>query len=143
MAISLVPIPVALDFANADVLGMVFAQPHLTITSAHPFKIVEARREAAATIFRNSLQYAFETPEGMPRVHFVIFPEFTLPFESFSVAEDMLASTACPPNTVVIAGLEWLTAAQYIDLLASSSNPAAIKASTHTHISSLTVVRSG
>ena len=79
----------------------------------------------------------------MPRVHFVIFPEFALPFESFSVAEEMLASTACPSNTVVIAGLEWLTAAQYIDLLASSANPAAIKAKHPDHISSLTVVRSG
>jgi hypothetical protein len=128
MAISLVPIPVGLDFTNADVLGMVFAQPHLTITPGHPFKIVEARREAAAAIFRNSLQYAFQTPEGMPRVHFAIFPEFTLPFESFSVAEEMLASTACPSNTVVIAGLEWLTAGQYIELLASSANPTAIKA---------------
>lgn len=76
MAISLVPIPVGLDFTNAGVLGMVFAQPHLTITPGHPFKIVEARREAAAAIFRNSLQYAFQTPEGMQLVHFVIFPEF-------------------------------------------------------------------
>jgi hypothetical protein len=125
VAISLVPIPVALNFANADALGMVFVQPHLAITQGHPFRIVESHRQVAATVFRNSIQYAFEATQGMPQVHFIIFPEFSLPFESFPAAENVLA--ACPANTVVIAGLEWITAEQYIGLLGSSSNPAAIK----------------
>jgi hypothetical protein len=49
------------------------------------------------------------------------------PIESFAAAEALVASEACAPNTVVIAGFEWLTAAEYIELLTSSDNPEVMK----------------
>ena len=127
MPISLIPIPIAVDFADADVVGMIFAHPHIATSSTHPFRVASNKREAATATILNCLQYAFEAPVGFPRAHFVVFPELALPFESFAAVDDLLATTACPPNTIVIAGLEWLTAAQYIELLTRSDNPMMVK----------------
>jgi hypothetical protein len=126
MPLSLTPVPIPIDL-DADSVGCLFAHPEVTATQERPFKLTDSTRGRMATIFMNSLHAAFEQVQGLQRIGFVVAPEFALPFESLNSAESILKSPECAPNTVVIAGLEWITAEQYIALLDGSDNPKALK----------------
>jgi hypothetical protein len=127
MAISITPISVELRIEETETIGMAFVHPRMYITTSAPFRVVEQNRTMAASVVEASFRAAFESISGVPRVQFVVFPEFALTFESINTVENILLSDACQPNTVVIAGVEWLSSGEYIGLLTSSDNPEQIK----------------
>jgi len=126
MPLNITPVPIPIDL-DADSSGFVFAHPHLTTTLEPPFRLTEDIRGKMSTILGNCLHAAFEHINGLPRVCFVVAPEFSLPLESLQTVEQILSSNACAPNTVIIAGLEWIKAQEYSALLAASNNPDAMK----------------
>jgi hypothetical protein len=128
MPLTVTQLLVPLQIDNEDVIGMTFAQPNLVITPEPPFRIVQEHRASQAAMISNSLHAAFESVTGMPRSHFVVLPEFSIPFDSITTIEEILINPACPTNTTVIGGVEWLTSSQYADLLQASANPESIKA---------------
>jgi hypothetical protein len=127
MAITITPVSVELDIEDAEAIGMAFVHPHMCMTTNAPFRVVDQSRALAVSVAEASIRAAFEPLSGLPRVQFVVLPEFALTFESINVVETILSSELCPANTVVIAGVEWLSAEQYVGLLTSSANPEQMK----------------
>jgi predicted amidohydrolase len=126
MGISITTIPLNVDLAS-DEIGMAFVNMHVPATKTAPFTIIPSARDRAATTFRTCLLASLTAIEGIPNPQVVVFPELSLPFEAISAVRDALESAACPPNTIIIAGIEWLTAGQYIELLESSNVPEKVK----------------
>lgn len=126
MGISITTVPLDVDL-DSDEIGMAFANLHVPVTRAAPFTIMPSARDRVASTFHGSLRASLLSTQGMPNPQLIVFPELTLPFEAINGVRETLEAAACPPNTVVIAGSEWLTADQYIELLESSVVPERLK----------------
>ena len=126
MAVSITKVPVNLDLGS-DEIGMAFAHLYLPVTVNAPFRILESARNSVATAWQNSLSAALDPIEGLPNSQIIVFPEFGLPYDVLPKVEEILQSAACPPNTIIITGTEWLDNEQYSKLLDTSDSPPIIK----------------
>ncbi len=126
MAVSIIKAPANVNF-SADEIGMTFVHLHVPLSVNAPFRILDSARTLVTASWQNALSAALDPLPGLPPSQFVVFPEFALSFDAVPQVEETIKSAACPPNTVVISGTEWLDFAQYSDLLKTSANPEPIK----------------
>lgn len=105
----------------SDRVGMVIAQPHVPIeslTGTEPYQLrPQARGQQLAALTR-TLTVAKAASHGVPKTHFTVFPEYSIPgLAGVGLIDAAVAAGDWPSGSIVIGGTDALTRAQYADLL--------------------------
>lgn len=101
-------------------VGMVVAQPKLSLTAAEPYQCRPVAKTDQLEFIARTLTIACAAPHGARKTHFTIFPEFSiLGLEGVALIETKLRTEGWHSGTVVIGGVDGLTQADYIVLVNS------------------------
>jgi len=93
-----------------DRVGMVIAQPYLTLTPQEPFKIVPAREAELFDNLAATLAVSRAAPHQAEKTHFTIFPEYSIPgLDGVDRIDAALADQQWPTGTIVIGGVDALS----------------------------------
>jgi hypothetical protein len=93
-----------------DRVGMVVAQPYLSLTQSEPFRCSPGSKEQHLASVAATLDVALQKPHGEPKTHFTIFPEYSIPgIDGIALIEAALADAQWPTGTVVIGGVDALS----------------------------------
>jgi hypothetical protein len=99
-------------------IGMVVAQPFLKLTQAEPYSCDPEQRESQIAIIRSTLDIAKAASHGAGKTHFTVFPEYSIPgLEGVSAIDTELNKESWPTGTLVIGGIDGLSAADYRTLI--------------------------
>ena len=92
----------------SDRVGMVIAQPYLPRTSlsaAEPYQWVAQAKPQQLAVLTETLAVARSAQHGVPKTHFTIFPEYSIPgFDGIAAVEAALHAADWPNGTIVIGG---------------------------------------
>lgn len=100
-------------------IGMVVAQPFLSLSDHEPFKCRPEAAAAQLAMIRKTLEIAKQNPHGQAKTHFTIFPEYSIPgLAGITLITELLSEAAWPAGTVVIGGVDALTKQEYATLAA-------------------------
>jgi len=104
----------------SDRIGIVIAQPRLSLTPAEPFQCrVETHPQQLALIDR-TMAISRAAYHGSHRTHFTIFPEFCIPgMAGVARIDAALQADEWPAETVVIGGIDGLVRADYRSLISA------------------------
>src|SRR5712691_7918089 len=107
----------------SDRVGMVIAQPYVPDTSlsaVEPYKWTEEAKPQQLAVLTETLAIARSNHHGVSKTHFTVFPEYSIPGpEGIELVETAIRRGDWPNGTVVIAGTDALTHAEYAQLLQS------------------------
>ncbi|MGH7838960.1 MAG: hypothetical protein ACREQC_14205, partial [Candidatus Binataceae bacterium] len=62
-----------------DRVGMVIAQPYLSLTSAEPYRCTPQTKSQQMQMLRDTVSVALAARHGAPKTHFTVFPEYSIP----------------------------------------------------------------
>jgi hypothetical protein len=100
-----------------DRVGMVIAQPYLTLTSQEPFRTVPACKAELLGNLTATLAVSRAAPHQAEKTHFTIFPEYSIPgLEGVDLIDAALADSQWPTGTIVIGGTDALSKADFASL---------------------------
>ncbi|MBR1124553.1 hypothetical protein JQ628_23720 [Bradyrhizobium lablabi] len=100
-----------------DRVGMVIAQPHLTLTQQEPYKTAPVHKPELLSDLTATLAVARDGPHQAEKTHFTIFPEYSIPsLEGVDLVDAALADPQWPVGTIVIGGLDALSKTDFEDL---------------------------
>jgi hypothetical protein len=103
-------------------VGMVLAQPFLSLSRIEPFRCTDADRGKQFDAIRRTLEVARQADHGADKTHFTIFPEYSVPgIEGIGIIHNAIAADDWPTETLVIAGIDALTREEFC-ALAESEN---------------------
>ena len=103
-------------------VGMVIAQPYLTLSQTEPYRCTEQSKPQQLDAIATTLEVARTAPHGAPRTHFTLFPEYSIPgLEGVNLVGDTLWATKWPKGTIVIGGTDGLSRADF-ETLAEAPN---------------------
>lgn len=101
-----------------DRVGMVVAQPDVSLTATEPFRTTEATKHRALQYIDNALAVALGRFHGAAKTHFTVFPEYSLPgLEGVERITQALTQENWPTETIVIGGVDGLSRAEFVELL--------------------------
>lgn len=101
-------------------VGIVIAQPWIELTEHEPFKILANKIDAQLEVIRRTIEIAKARHHGLDRTHFTVFPEYSIPgLRGIGLVQDLIGADDWPSMTVVIAGIDGLTSAEYAQLCES------------------------
>ncbi len=101
----------------ADRVGLVVAQPFLSLTTKEPFVCTPDAVTAQLAMIERTIEIAKTRPHGQPKTHFTIFPEYSIPGVAGIAAIDAaVAGGGWPTGTIVIGGVAALTKDDYVTL---------------------------
>ena len=101
-------------------VGMVIAQPYLTLSQTEPYRCKEQSKPQQLGAIAATLEVARTAPHGAPRTHFTLFPEYSIPgLEGVNLVGDTLWATEWPRGTIVIGGTDGLSRADFETLAAA------------------------
>lgn len=63
----------------SDRVGMVIAQPYLSLTAAEPYRCTAEAKPRQLEMISETLRVALAARHGAPKTHFTIFPEYSIP----------------------------------------------------------------
>ena len=120
-----VPLDIQLPMRS---VGMVLMQPFIELDiGQEPFKWQASKAGAQLERIKTTLELA-SGGCGLAKVNFTVFPEYSIPgLEGVEVIQDALSNEAWPSDSVIIAGVEGLTKAQYSQLC----DDGAVKSNVH------------
>ena len=99
----------------SDRVGMVIAQPHVSLTADEPFQCAPATLIQQLALITRTLDIARAAPHGALRTHFTIFPEFCIPgLAGVALVEAALRAPNWPAGTIVIGGVDGLLRPDYL-----------------------------
>ena len=100
-----------------DRVGMVIAQPHLTLTPQEPFRTIPARKPELLDNLMATLAVSRVVPHQAEKTHFTIFPEYSVPgLEGVDLIDAALTDPQWPTGTIVIGGVDALSKADFASL---------------------------
>ena len=100
-----------------DRVGMVIAQPHLTLTQQEPYRINPAGKPELLGNLSATLAVSRDAPHQAEKTHFTIFPEYSIPgLEGIELIDAALAGQQWPTGTIVIGGVDALSKADFAGL---------------------------
>ena len=103
----------------SDRVGVVVAQPFLSLTPKEPFVCTPETAAAQLAMIRRTLDIARTRPHAQAKTHFTIFPEYTIPgLPGVAAVDEALGAADWPNGTVVIGGLTALSKDEYATLIA-------------------------
>ncbi len=91
----------------SDRVGMVIAQPHLSLTDTEPYRCIPAARGQQLAMLTETLAVAKSNRHGAPKTHFTVFPEYSIPgLDGITTIETVLHSVDWPNGTIIIGGTD-------------------------------------
>lgn len=100
-----------------DRVGMVIAQPHLSLTVSEPYRCLPDAQERQLAVLTDTLAVARLAAHGAPKTHFTVFPEYSIPgLAGVAHIEATVRAQDWPRGTVVIGGTDALDKAQFTAL---------------------------
>ncbi|MCA1416021.1 hypothetical protein I6F30_33585 [Bradyrhizobium sp. NBAIM20] len=106
-----------------DRVGMVIAQPHLTLTQQEPFRTVASRKPELLDNLTATLAVSRAAPHQAEKTHFTIFPEYSIPgLEGVDLIDAALADPQWPTGTIVIGGTDALSKTDFASLTARAGS---------------------
>src|ERR1017187_8661081 len=89
----------------SDRVGMVIAQPHLSLTTEEPFKCTDEAKGQQLNVLTQTLSIARQARHRAVKTHFTIFPEYSIPgLDGIALVDNALRAAEWPPGTIVIGG---------------------------------------
>lgn len=102
----------------SDRVGIVIAQPHLSLTPAEPFRCRPETQPQQLALIDRTLAIARAASHGAQRTHFTVFPEFCIPgLTGVARIDAALQAAEWPAETIVIGGVDGLARADYLTLI--------------------------
>ena len=103
----------------SDRVGMVIAQPYLSLTSTEPYRCTAEAKPRQMQMITDTLTVAIAAGHGASKTHFTVFPEYSIPgTEGIARVEAVLCSPQWPVGTVVIGGTDALSKSEFSSLVA-------------------------
>src|SRR5271155_5011467 len=100
-----------------DKVAMVMAQPHLKLTQAEPYRTVASRKPKQMEVVSAPLDLAVAVPHQLPKTHFTIFPEYSIPgVDGVALIQERVSGPSWPEGTIVMGGTDGLTQAEFTAL---------------------------
>jgi len=100
-----------------DRVGMVIAQPYLSLTGIEPYRCTAESKPQQMQMLTEALGVAIAAGHGASKTHFTVFPEYSIPgTDGIALVETVLRSTQWPAGTVVIGGTDALSKNQFSTL---------------------------
>jgi len=104
----------------SDRVGMVIAQPYLTLTNNEPYRCTPAAKAGQLAVLTATLDVARAAPHGAPKTHFTVFPEYSIPgLDGVAQVQAALEADDWPIGTLVIGGTDALNKVEFATLAAS------------------------
>lgn len=101
----------------ADRVGMVVAQPFISLSDTEPFRCEPAAKADQLKILTDTLQISMGNTHGAPKTHFTVFPEYCIPgLDGINQIQNVLESGDWPSATVVIGGTDALSKDEFTTL---------------------------
>ncbi len=98
-------------------VGMVIAQPFLTLTNIEPYRCTEQSKQQQIQMIRDTLEVARAVKHGAPKTHFTVFPEYSIPgLDGIALIDNALAQADWPTGTIVIGGIDALIKSEFSTL---------------------------
>ncbi len=98
----------------SDRVGMVIAQPFLSLTDAEPYQCTPQAKPEQLAMLADTLAVARDAPHGEQKTHFTIFPEYSIPgLDGISLVEQALRAADWPTGTIVIGGIDALSKSDF------------------------------
>jgi hypothetical protein len=105
----------------ADRVGMVMAQPYLSLTSTEPYRCTEETKRKQLLVLTDTLKVARAAWHGVSRTHFTVFPEYSIPGpDGIALVDTALGATDWPNGTIVIGGTDALSRPEFEALALAS-----------------------
>ena len=106
----------------SDRVGMVIAQPYLTLTPNEPYRCTIATKAEQLEVLTKTLDVSRAATHGAPKTHFTVFPEYSVPgLDGIAIINTALSAEDWPPGTIVIGGTDALSKGDFV-MLSSSPN---------------------
>ncbi len=103
----------------SDRVGMVIAQPHLSLTPNEPFTCLPNHKQKQLQAVQTALDVLLTNSHGVDKTHFTILPEYSTPgLDGVAQIEASIAGAEWPSGTIVIGGIDALTKDQFASLAA-------------------------
>lgn len=101
----------------SDRVGMVIAQPHLSLTSVEPYQCTAQCKAQQLEMINDVLAVARAARHGAPKTHFTVFPEYSIPgLDGITLVEAALNGADWPPGTIVIGGTDALSKPDFVTI---------------------------
>ncbi|WP_424629605.1 hypothetical protein [Bradyrhizobium sp. SYSU BS000235] len=106
-----------------DRVGMVIAQPHLTLTQQEPYRTAPADKPGLLANLTATLAVSRAAPHHAEKTHFTIFPEYSIPgLDGIDLIDAAIADQQWPTGTIVIGGVDALSKADFENLAGRSGS---------------------
>jgi hypothetical protein len=97
----------------SDRVGMVIAQPFLSLTS-EPFRCVPTDKPQQLANLEKTFAVARSAPHHAPKTHFTILPEYSIPgLDGVALVQAELNDAQWPTGTIVIGGMDAVTKPEF------------------------------
>jgi len=104
----------------SDRVGMVIAQPYLTLSAIEPYRCTQAAKAGQLEVLTATLAVARAAPHGAAKTHFTVFPEYGIPgLDGVAQVQAVLEADDWPIGTFVIGGTDALTKEEFAELAGS------------------------
>jgi hypothetical protein len=104
----------------SDRVGMVIAQPHLSLTATEPYRCTPEAKPHQMRMITDTLDVAAAAGHGALKTYFTVFPEYSIPgTDGIASLEAVLSSPQWPVGTVVIGGTDALSKSEFSSLVAA------------------------
>lgn len=101
----------------ADRVGMVIAQPFLSLTNVEPYRCTVASTPAQLSALTRTLEISREAQHGAGKTHFTIFPEYSIPgLPGIALVQAAVEAPNWPAGTIIIGGVDALSKQDFSDL---------------------------
>ena len=101
----------------SDRVGMVIAQPYLSLTHAEPYRCTPASKPQQLRMLADTLSVALAARHGAPKTHFTVFPEYSIPgLDGIALLEAAIRADEWPAGTIVIGGTDALSKPDLVTL---------------------------
>ena len=101
----------------SDRVGMVIAQPYLSLTATEPYRCTPGAKARHLAVLTDTLAVARAAPHRAPKTHFTIFPEYSIPgLDGIAHVDTALGAADWPNGTIVIGGTDALSKADFVTL---------------------------
>lgn len=101
----------------SDRVGMVIAQPYLSLTAAEPYKCTAESKQQQLQMITDTLDVSRAARHGAPKTHFTVFPEYSIPGpDGIALVENTLRTVEWPTGTIVIGGIDALSKAEFVTI---------------------------
>ncbi len=95
---------------TSERVGMVIAQPYLSLTDAEPYRCTPEVKPRQMQMLTDTLSVALAVRHGAPKTHLTVFPEYSIPgLDGIALLETAIRADEWPAGTIVIGGTDALS----------------------------------